>query len=216
MFTYKISNSPLHKIPAWIKILVVPVLSVAVFLFPWYVALSFVLIQFLTACFLSFSIKEQFEDLKPVLFYICILYPVRFVSFALGVKFDSFSKLCSQVFLDKELALVLLKLTCIIQGASLIFRTSSSIQLREGIGVIEHAIRKILPFGQKNTVTNVLAMFVCFIPMVSEVWNQSKKAWYCRGGKKGIKMYTTLLPVLFSVGMKKAYSTARAVFIRSE
>ncbi|MCR4742928.1 MAG: hypothetical protein K5866_08695 [Treponema sp.] len=50
--------------------------------------------------------------------------------------------------------------------------------------------------------------------MVSKIWNQSKKAWLARGGKISIKMYKVLIPLLFSVGMKKAYNMARAISIR--
>ena len=54
-------------------------------------------------------------------------------------------------------------------------------------------------------------MFLNFIPMVTKIWTQAQKAWFARGGKKSIKMYLSLLPVLFSVGMKKAWNTARAI-----
>ena len=59
-------------------------------------------------------------------------------------------------------------------------------------------------------------MFLNFIPMLAQIWEQSKKAWQARGGKKGVKMYGVLLPVLFSVGMKKAYNQARAIFVRDK
>lgn len=91
------------------------------------------------------------------------------------------------------------------QSASLMFKTSTSLELRDGIGRV---------FGYKSVITNALFMFLNFIPMVSKIWEQSKKAWIARGGKENIKMYTTLLPVLFSVGLKKAYNAARAVSIR--
>ena len=51
--------------------------------------------------------------------------------------------------------------------------------------------------------------------MVTKIWAQAQRAWFARGGKKSIKMYLTLLPVLFSVGMKKAWNTSRAIEVRS-
>ena len=69
--------------------------------------------------------------------------------------------------------------------------------------------------GQKSAFTNAIYMFVNFIPMVSRIWEESQRAWFARGGKKSLRMYMTLLPILFSVGMKKAYNAARAVTIRS-
>ena len=79
------------------------------------------------------------------------------------------------------------------QTACLVLKTSTSLQIRQ-------ALEKA-PFGQ------VLTLFICFIPQVSKNWEQIKKAWYARGGKKS-------LPVLFSVGMKEAYNTSRALLAR--
>ena len=88
------------------------------------------------------------------------------------------------------------------QSASLVFKTSTSLELREGIFKIEKLVRKILHLKNKATFTDTFSMFLNFIPLVSKIWEQSKKAWLARGGKNFVKMYLALLPVLFSVGMK--------------
>ena len=44
----------------------------------------------------------------------------------------------------------------------------------------------------------------------------AKRAWLARGGRSGIKMMKAIFPVFFSVGIKQAYNTARAVAVRSE
>lgn len=117
---------------------------------------------------------------------------------------------------DLETLFLLVKLFCVMQSASLVFKTSTLLQLREGIGSIEETIRKIFHLKQRNTFTNILSMFLNFVPMLAQIWEQSKKAWKARGGKAGIKMYAVLLPVLFSIGMKKAYNQARAIAIRDK
>lgn len=91
---------------------------------------------------------------------------------------------------------ILVKLLCLLQAGSLFFRTTTSLQLRH--------------------ISDTLALFVCFIPMVSKIWNQCEKAWYVRGGKNSIKKIFVLLPVFFSVGMKQAWNQARAVSIRKK
>ena len=63
-------------------------------------------------------------------------------------------------------------------------------------------------------VADVISLFVNFIPQVSKNWQQVKRAWKARGGKNSVRMYMVLLPVLFSVGMKQAYTTARAISVR--
>ena len=120
------------------------------------------------------------------------------------------------------------------QTASLVFKTSTSLQLREGLEKIELSIRKVFrvrrsPRNKDSSsvscalsmsardyapVAGVIALFVCFIPQVSKNWQQVKRAWKARGGKSSIRMYMVLLPVLFSVSMKQAYTTARAISIR--
>jgi biotin transport system permease protein/energy-coupling factor transport system permease protein len=116
--------------------------------------------------------------------------------------------------LSRDSIFMLVKLFCLLQAASILYRTSTSLEIREGCEKIEIIICKILHLPCKKTVSNAISLFINFIPMVFSVWNQSKKAWYARHGKKGIKMYLTLLPVLFSVGMKKAYNTAKAIQVR--
>lgn len=64
--------------------------------------------------------------------------------------------------------------------------------------------------GNRLLVTDAISMFINFIPMVMKIYEQSKKVWIARGGKKGIRMLLVLLPVLFSIGMKKAWNTNRA------
>ena len=100
------------------------------------------------------------------------------------------------------------------QSASLIYKTSTSLEIREGIDSIETFIHKIFHINKANIITDSISMFLIFIPIISEIWDKSKKSWLVRGGKNSIKMYIVLFPLLFSVGMKKAYNMARAVSIR--
>ena len=107
------------------------------------------------------------------------------------------------------------------QTASILFRTSTTLQLREGLEKMELTLRR--PFTSKANpqtrpsapVAQTLALFLCFIPQVSKIWQQTVRAWKARGGRTNLRMYITLLPVLFSVGMKQAYNAARAITIRN-
>ena len=49
---------------------------------------------------------------------------------------------------------------------------------------------------------------------VSKNWQQTTRAWKARGGRKSLRMFAVLLPVFFSVGMKQAYNSARAISAR--
>ncbi len=166
------------------------------------------------AFYLHFSLKEQLADLRPVLFYGVLLLIFKIISYAFSGT--SFLEIKANWWIEeKETVFLLIKLFCIMQSVSLIFKTSTSLELREGIEKIELWVRKKLHLKEKRTFTNAIFMFLNFIPMVSKIWQQSQRAWIARGGKKSLKMYMILLPVLFSVGMKKAYNMARAIEIRS-
>ncbi len=212
LFSYKPGKSWLHRCPAWIKILLIPVLGIVFFNLPLYFSVGLIAVQFTIACCLHFTIREQLEDCKPVGYYAVLLYATRYIGFSISRGFMQALPLCLS---DITVPVMLIKLLCVMQSASLIFKTSTSLEIREGIGTIETAIRNILPVSKKNTVTDTVALFVCFIPMVHAIWLEAKRAWFARHGKHSIKMYGVLLPLLFSVGMKKAYNSAKAIAARS-
>ena len=86
LFSYKNGSSFLHKCPSWCKLLFIPVISLCVLFLPFYFSMALVLIQFLIACFLRFSIKEQFCDIRPVLYYAFLLYFVKLISISLLIS----------------------------------------------------------------------------------------------------------------------------------
>lgn len=221
LFSYKPGKSFLHKTPAWAKLLFIPVINILFLLLPPYFACGLVVVQFVLACSLRFSLKEQYSDLRPVIYYAVLLYGFKLILWAMslagvGAGTAGVAGQAAGAIFDLETLFLLVKLFCVMQSASLVFKTSTLLQLREGIGSIEETIRKIFHLKQRNTFTNILSMFLNFVPMLAQIWEQSKKAWKARGGKAGIKMYAVLLPVLFSIGMKKAYNQARAIAIRDK
>lgn len=203
MFSYKKGSSFLHKCPAWVKILFVPLINILFLFLPVYFAIGLILLQFIVACCLHFTIREQLCDLKPVIYFFVLFIFADLLSLIGSERtfLEVFSWESQKGSLENFISIF-----AVLQSASLMFKTSTSLEMRDGIAKL---------FGQKSAFTNALFMFLNFIPMVSRIWEQSKKAWIARGGKQNIKMYMTLLPVLFSVGMKKAYNAARAVSIRS-
>lgn len=205
LFSYKKGSSFLHRCPAWAKILFIPVINILFLCLPPVFSIGLIIVQFILACSLRFTLKEQYADLRPVFYYAALLAIMQLLLWLFSGMEYTFTETFSW---ENQRANVylLLKIFAVMQSASLMFKTSTSLELREGISKL---------FGQKSTFTNALFMFLNFIPMVSKIWEQSKKAWFARGGKHNLKMYFALLPVLFSVGLKKAYNAARAVSIRS-
>lgn len=237
-FSYKQGNSFLHRCPAWIKILILPVVSIAVFKLPFYFAAGLCIVQIILASALRFSIREQLRDLKAVLYYAVFLIFAKVIGslgagVAAGVSAGSLSSIglsdipqLTAVFFISEAATwaLLLRLFCVMQTASLIFKTSTSLQIREGLESMELVVRRAFgklfrPGKTESTpryapIAQAISLFICFIPQVSKNWQQAERAWMARGGKKSLRMFIVLLPVFFSVGMKQAYNSARAISIR--
>lgn len=205
LFSYKKGTSFLHKCPSWIKILFIPLINILFLCLPPQFSLFLIIFQTILAFCLKFSLAEQLEDLKPIIYYAVLLFFFQiFLWLFSGPTLENLKNRFSWES-KKDTVFLLLKLFAVMQSASLVFKTSTSLEMREGIAKI---------FGRKSAITNAISMFLNFLPMVSKIWQQSKKVWNARGGKNGIKMYAVLLPVLFSVGMKKAYNAAKAVQIR--
>ena len=229
-FSYKQGSSFLHRCPAWIKIILIPVISVGIFYLPPYCAAIFIALQTLVSFLLHFTVREQARDLKAVFYYAVFLIFVKIVgNLLLAVSTGSLASFEVSVFpqalldffvSEKETWLLLLKLFCIIQTASSIFKTSTSLQIREGLEIMELAVRRALHLkpnvdGRQNApVAQTVSLFICFIPQISKNWQQAERTWKARGGKKSLRMFSVLLPVFFSVGMKQAYNTARAISVR--
>ena len=229
-FSYKQGSSFLHHCPAWVKILLLPLISLSIFYLPPYFALALIALQTLVSFLLRFTVREQARDLKAVFYYAVFLIFVKIIgSLAAAISAESLAAFELAVFpqtiltfliSEKETWLLLLKLFCIIQTASLIFKTSTSLQIREGLEAIELTVRKCLHLkplvdGRPNApVAQAVSLFICFIPQVSKNWQQAERAWKARGGRKSLRMFAVLLPVFFSVGMKQAYNSARAISIR--
>ena len=216
LFSYKSGNSFLHKCPSWIKLLFIPAAGILLLVLPWQFSLAAFLGFALLGFMIHISAREQFTDIKPVFFYAVLLCVFQILT----LDFKNLQSILSS-FADtfswnnqKETVLFLLKLTAVMQSASLLFKTSTSLELREGINLIESRIRIVLHLKRENTFSELLFMFLNFIPMISGIWQQLSRAWLARGGKNGIKMYVSLLPVLFYVSMKKAWNLSRAIDIR--
>lgn len=224
-FSYVKGNSIIHKCPSWIKILFIPFLNILFLNLPFQYCIGLIIFQFLLCFLLHFTFKQQMEDIKPALYYAGLLLFMNFLIFLFSKGFNGLTEILKITYENpmkiikaaekNETTIMLLKLFCVMQSTSIFFKTSTSLQIRQGLEAIELFIRKILHVNKKCTVSNAVSMFIIFIPMMWQIWNELKTAWFARKGKNGIKMFLNLMPVLFSVGLKKAWNTARAVSIRS-
>ncbi len=233
-FSYKPGKTFVHKLPAQLKILFIPFFNILIFSLNWHVAAVFILLQFILFFLLKFTVREQTTDLTPVIWYAAFMYLIGFFSelymiFSNGILelipaniLPALSESAKIAFGDEKTQNFVVKFCACNQSASLMFKTSTSLELKHGIESIEIKIRRFLSFRWKEISDSqiepkfsvVISMFINFLPAVFKIWNQLKKSWAARNGKVSLRMYLVLLPVLFSVGLKYASDSAKAVCVR--
>jgi biotin transport system permease protein/energy-coupling factor transport system permease protein len=176
----------------------------------------------------GFTLREQLTDLKPAVFYAALMYVLSVFSLLIMAT-DTLSgslplpALAAMVLLPRpEFLRITLRLALIVQLSALLFRSTSSSEIREGLIGIERFIRlKVsrLPFLKKRISAQCrfaenISLFLCFIPEIFETWNSINLAWKARGGKQGLRKIRVLVFALISLSFEKAALKSRALAAR--
>ena len=201
IFQYKTKKGLYHKVPAIIKLILLLPLSVFCVSLPSNWLLAGIIAAMILAFIGGINLKEQLTDLKPVIFYSVFMYCV-----------SVFSNLFENVFITQpyidiyailfilipktDFLRFILRLTLIVQFSALLFRTTSSLEIREVVRI------------------EVVSIFLLFIPEILKIWSNIDLAWKARGGKKGLVKIKTLLFVLISLCFEKAAIKSRAIEAR--
>jgi len=206
IFNYKTNIGPLHKIPAVFKLLFLLFISVFCITLSsvWLAALiiAFIIIAFTGGITLS----EQLTDFKPVFLYAVFMFILSifsnitdFISNSSNIENNQsslFIVLCSLLtvlFPRPELLQIILRLVVIVQLSALVFRTTSSLEIREVIRL------------------DIFTLFICFIPEIFRIWSSVNLSWKARGGKHGLVKIKTLIFVLISLSFEKAAVKSKAL-----
>ena len=224
IFQYKTQKCPLHKPPAALKFLFLLPLSVVCMSLPLAGLVPGVVILMFAAFSCRFSPREQLADLKPAFFYAALMYALSLFSSLLeSLETMRLTELSAQIFLPQHrFILIAMRLVLIVQLCALFFRSTSPVELREGIGSIELFVRRILRrlpvlgkyISFKTNYSQNIALFLSFIPEVFETWRQLNLAWHGRAGKHGLRKIKALVFVLISLSMEKAARKANALTAR--
>jgi biotin transport system permease protein/energy-coupling factor transport system permease protein len=197
VFKYKTKKGLLHKVPAVIKLLLLLPLSLFCMTLPplWLGVgiISAVLVSFIC----GLSLHDQLTDFKPALYYAILMYGLSvFTSFI-----DNFRQPIEQLFTvlipQYEYLRLSLRLALIVQISALLFRTTSSLEIREVIR------------------SEIITLFLCFIPEIFKIWTSVNLAWKSRGGQEGFAKIKTVVFVLISLSFEKAAMKAKALEARS-
>jgi len=242
IFKYKTIKGPLHKWPVMLKLFLLLPLSIFCLALPSFWLCIGIITAVIFAFLCRFTLREQLTDLKPAVIYAVIMYALsvfsNFYNYLKDIQFifpDSFFSVhCSLFSVNCSLFSVLcphpdylritLRLTLIIQLSALLFRTTSSIEIRECLCNIELFIKRSfakLPFFKKQISLRAgfaenISVFLMFIPEIFTIWSNIDLAWKARGGKNGFKKMTMLVFVLISISFEKAAIKAKALEARGK
>ena len=227
VFRYKTVKGPLHKLPAMLKLFLLLPISVFCMSLPSLWLTAGMAIAVITAFLCHFTLREQLTDLKPAFYYASLMYALSVLSNVFE-NIQHFSFLIFHfsfltVFIPRpDFLRITLRLTLIVQLSALLFRTTSSMEIREGLNAIERFIRLAfsrLPFLGKRISTQPrfaenISLFLCFIPEIFSIWTSINLAWKARGGKNGLLKIKMLVFVLISLSFEKAALKAKALEAR--
>jgi biotin transport system permease protein/energy-coupling factor transport system permease protein len=224
IFRYKATRGILQRLPAGLKLLLFLPLSAFCFSLPLPFLASAIAALALLASLCGFSPGEQFCDLKPAAFYALLMYTLSVFSALLEAR-EAMppSSLAIALFMPKrDFLLSALRLAVIVQLSALLFRSTSSLEIREALAGLERRIRcglSRIPLLQKISLkpraAQSIALFAGFIPEIFATWAQLDLAWAARGGKPDKRKIRTLVFALISLSFEKASRKATALAARS-
>jgi biotin transport system permease protein/energy-coupling factor transport system permease protein len=209
-------RGPLHRLPALLKLFLLLPLSVFCLSLPSQGLLIGIAAAAAIAFLCGFTLREQLTDLKPAVFYAALMYGLSVFSILLGNTETRQSAALAEAFMPRqEFLIVSLRLALVVQLSSLLFRSTSSIELRDALAAIESFLRvKIFHLPLKYKFSGTLSLFLCFIPEVFEIYAAVNLAWKARAGKQSMRKIKTLVFILITRSLEKAAVKAKALAAR--
>jgi biotin transport system permease protein/energy-coupling factor transport system permease protein len=223
VFRYRKGNCFLYKIPAPVKLLSLLVFAAAAMLLPLYAACAGIGLLALFAFLCGFTVKEQLADIKPVLFYAFFLYTIGVCTGLYSFFSGSPEPIeAAAIFYpDYDYGFYIARLFLVMQLSALLFRTTTSIEIKEAVCAAETGIRaaiRRIPFTKtvslKAKLAVSVALMMSFVPALFELWNKLSRAYRARGGKRGLKQIRILFVALIALSLHYAQEKARALAAR--
>jgi len=224
VFKYKTVKGPLHKLPAMLKLFILlPLSGLCMSLSPLWLGGGIIVLT-LTAFLCGFTLREQLTDLKPAAIYAFLMYALSVFSTLLEKWRDITIQTLTAALIPREDFLrVALSLAVVMQLSALLFRTTSSVEIREGLFAVERFFRSVfscLPFFGKQfsphpRFAQNITLFLCFVPEIFQTWSSIDLSWKARGGRQGWAKIKTLVFILITLSFEKASVKAKAFEARS-
>ena len=231
VFRYKRGRSVCHRLPAPAKFALMLCAAFAVMFMPLYAVCAGIALTAAFAFVCGFTLKEQAADVKPALYYAAFLFMLNIASnlYALFASDDNPAHILAGIAAiavpNAEYVLYAARLALVMQLSALLFRTTTSIEIKKTLCAAEIRIRSLLrkcPLV-KNLPPDArwgrnAALMISFIPALFELWEKLNRAYRARGGgdsrKSGLKKYRILLVALIALSFHHASQKAQALAAR--
>ncbi len=218
LFSYQKGTSPMHRIPALVKIIFLLIFSIFVCYNKGQASALAFYIKNASCIFIALLI---FFIASPSVKTLLALHPVLFLGFLVTLfkTFDFITFTFSKEGLIEGLLYTLrFLLTSLV--ASVVFKTTSSIQIKDALEQVQNCLAKILPVIKKINPALLLSLTINFIPMIFDTWNKIELAAKARSPKKRfslfkIRIFYAEFSALFSCLLYKAEITRKALLNRS-
>jgi biotin transport system permease protein len=205
-YAYRRGNSILHRLSGGLKLLLLLLLSTAVFLFGPPAQGPAAL--FIIAGSLAAGIRpwELLRGAKPLL-YLCFL-AILLRSFNFRPPLLNTEGLVEALFFSSGI------LVAFTAGA-LLFSVTTMAELKESLCRIETAFFCLILFRKgKRSYSRIslgISLMLGFLPRFFEVWEAANLAYQARAGKKGVSRFIILLPLVTERMIELAAETAEAM-----
>ena len=197
IFKYKTIKGPLHKVPAILKLLLLLPLSFFCMSLPSLWLAAGIIFCVIVSFICGLSLQEQLTDIKPAFYYAILMYILSVFSNLTGnFRLIPFNEFVRTLIPSHEYLRISLRLAIVVQISALVFRTTSALEIREAVK------------------SEIITIFICFIPEIFKIWTSVNLAWKARGGKDGLLKIKIVIFVLISLCFEKAALKAKALEAR--
>ena len=199
-WSYRKGSSPLHRLPAGLKLAFLLLLSLAAFFPSLFVLSGIVLILILLSFAAGIGPAALLRGSGPLLLVVLGVFLFQAVEiFPLGFKLDGLL----------ETAIFCVRIAAAFAAGALLFSVTTPGEIRKSLNKAEAALRL-----EKLKLSLSLSLMLGFLPRFFEIWEELDLAWQSRSGKKRLSRLAVLVPLAVERMMLKAAETASALEAR--
>jgi len=224
LFGYRHGTTPLHRLPAHIKLAALIPCTAAVFVLPVPMLAGASAVMVLLALTARIPFGVFVRNIRIIFLYGLLVVLFRFA----GKPLDGRVWLAEAA----ESALYLWRLFLVMLTGTLFYETTSTLAIRHALGDFQRVLygfteRTVRITGKRIDISGLpdvaflLSLTITFIPRIFDSWAHLNDAWDARGGSAhrgplaAFRRMTVLVPLLLSKLLALAADTDRAIRSRS-